>query len=85
MTVSIDSSELVPLISSIALLTAAQQEVFLHCLKHSPHPAYYSGETRKIAVSLRMHVRTVQRSLQVIKRDPILRKIVYPSNKGMPV
>lgn len=85
MTVSLDSSDLVPLVSSIALLTSAQQAVFVHCLKHSQHPAYYSGETRRIAVSLRMHVRTVQRSLQVIKRDPILRKIVFPSKERMPV
>ena len=85
MTVSLDSSELVPLVSSIALLTAAQQAVFIHCLKNASHPAYYSGETRRIAVSLRMHVRTVQRSLQVIKRDPILRKVVYPSKERMPV
>lgn len=85
MTVSLDSSDLVPLVSSIALLTSAQQAVFLHCLQHSPHPAYYSGETRRIAVSLRMHVRTVQRSLQVIKRDPILRKVVYPSKERLPV
>ena len=53
MIVSFDSSELVSLVSSIALLTAAQQAVFLHCLKFNPNPAYYSGDERPFLRKLR--------------------------------
>ena len=85
MIVSFDSSELVSLVSSIALLTAAQHAVFLHCLKFNPNPAYYSGDVRTISIHLQMHVRTVQRALQVIKADPILSKVVYPSSAKVAV
>jgi len=74
----IDSSDLVPLVSSLVSLPIAQQAVFLHCLRHRPSPVYYSGDTRRIAVCLRMHVRTVQRALQTIKEDPVLSKAVFP-------
>lgn len=85
MIVSFDSSELVRLVSSVTFLTAAQQAVFIFCLQHCPHPSYYSGDTRLISTCLQMHVRTVQRALQVIKQDPILSRVVYPSSAKVAV
>ena len=74
----LSSDDLVPLCSALLSLSITQQAVFLHCLRHRPSPCLYSGDTRRIALSLRLHVRTVQRALQAIKKDPILSKAVYP-------
>jgi len=74
----ISPSDLVPLCSSICSMSSSQQAVFLHCLKHRPSPVLYSGDSRRIAVCLRLHVRTVQRALQTIKGDPVLSKAVFP-------
>lgn len=76
----ISSEDLVPFCSALLSLSIAQQAVFIFCLQHCPHPSYYSGDTRLISTCLQMHVRTVQRALQVIKQDPILSRVVYPSS-----
>ena len=74
----ITQSDLLPLCSSLTSMSSAQQAVFLHCLRHRPSPVLYSGDTRRIAICLRLHVRTVQRALQTIKGDPVLSKAVFP-------
>ena len=74
----LSTDDLVPLVSAISSLSSTQQAVFLHCLRHLSAPVLYSGDTRRIAISLRLHVRTVQRALQVIKADPVLSKAVFP-------
>ena len=78
----IDQSDLVPFCLSLVSLSSAQQTVFIHCLRHRPSPVLYSGDTRHIATCLRMHVRTVQRALQTIKRDPVLSRAVFPVRRA---
>jgi len=78
----ISPHDLVPLCSALAAMSPSQQDVFLHCLKHRPSPVLYSGDTRRIAVCLRLHVRTVQRALQSIKQDPVLSKAVFPIRRA---
>lgn len=79
----ISTDDLVPLVSALTALSTTQQAVFLYCLRNLASPVLYSGDTRRIAASLRLHVRTVQRALQAIKNDPVLSKAVFPARRAV--
>lgn len=70
-------SDVLIFMKEFAALTQTQQRVFLYCLQACPHPTAYSDDVRKIASATDLHVRTVQRALQTIKKHPKLASAVY--------
>lgn len=73
---TIDSSQLMPLLKAIVTLTPAQQEIFLFCLENLPHPRPYTGDLLRIRTAVGCKSRTAQVALQQISKHPLLSQLV---------
>ena len=72
----IDSSILVPLLRAFGSLSDNERQIFLYCLLNLPRPALYSSDVRSISTITGYHVRTVQKALRTISKDPMLGRCV---------
>lgn len=63
-------------LQDFALLSRAEQQVFLFALKNCPFPRKFTGDLKRIAGGSGIHPKTVEKAIKKISRHPRLRRLV---------